>query len=665
MAGIAGLGPFVWLAPRGCARLGLPLACNLGLGLIAVVATHIVYLNLPIGDAALVAMGLSIAALVLNAILRPKHLLSELFAALRTAHTSWSIGSLGLLVALLAIWPAVRAGGEQPYRVGVDEIGYAITAQYLRDGGTRKSLEAAVIRETGQPSLREALAANVTALDFDVDVASEFILKSQRYGYSGMLASIAELLGAKRVVAFQMCFLVFPIWLLFAVAFSFLSEDLGITRPVAVAWSASIALNCNLLNVLCEGQHAQIFTSALMGLIFVFWWRWRRNGGISAGFAEGGALATFLFAIVAATYFEQIIALGAVAFLVVIGDLIYGKPHLKRGNLVLVFACALGCCLTGGYMADWAPRILHHTANMARGGGGFWQPQWAQPVDIAGYVDIYNPAVSTFVGRGVLQALGLGIVSLALVEATLVVLWRSRAADSVFWAAPLVFVAIVFVKSFYLDHIHNYNYMKAYTFMLFPIVSLHAWTSGIAWTRLGRRLGGTGQMNEAFRAALPVWAILVGILYLHRYESECRTLPKGVEALSSQVLRRKLRDSAVVVGGFGGVGNMMLGAYSSLPWLNLGWADPYLPPSEGKPILFLALKRDLPFPDQIERKYRGSMLVDNDAILLIDTGRTVNVPPDQRTRRGLAPTNSDNPDKLQWPTKLGDQWDEIVFEVRG
>jgi len=671
IAAAAGVGPLALLAPPRWRHgwLVLPLLLNCGLGLVAIVGVEAIYSEHAVGSAVPWAIGLSGACLATAMLWKWKNLPAATRGLWHDFRKKGAGSVLLFSVALLAVWPGIRTGGEQPYRVGVDEIGYAVTAQYLRDGGTRHALATAIQHETGQPTVAQALLATSTALDFNLNISAEFILKSQRSGYPGLVASVLQAIGVERVVLAQWLLLFFPLWLLAAVMAVFLCEDLGLSQPVGLLWAAALGLNCNLLNVLCEGQHAQVFTSGLTAILIVLWWRWRRmaasGASLRAIFGRDFILGVFVFAVVAATYSEQLILLGGAGVLMCVADLVVERGRINRGNWAVVLACLTGLLATGRYATEWVPFVIRHVTNVASGGGGFWQPQWALPLDILGYTNIYAIAVPDFIGRGWWVALPLGLASLALLEFTLWKLWRERTRDPAFWLAPMLFVAAIFAKSFFWDHIHNYNYMKAYTLLLLPLLALHAWTftelcqmTAVRWPthRWARGLG-RGPL------LLPAWIILTGLVYLGGYEHDAITMPAGVRALASQESRRILQDAGIVIGGSGGIGNQMLGAYARLPWLNLAWADPFLPPHDGKRILFLALKRDLVDPESIARRHAGSIVLENSDVLLIDTGERIRVPPEQIGRQGLKPTDLRNPAKPRWPVTLYVEWSKLADKI--
>lgn len=241
IAALAGAGPFAVLVPTRWRNgwTALPLLLNLGMGLIALVAVNVIAANGTIGLVAPVAIAVSVALLAFKIIVKRSVALAAGLALLRDIRIAAPSAALMLAAALVALWPSLRLGGDQPYRVGVDQLGYAVSAQFLLDGGTPSSLAATIMRETGQPTLAEALPANVTSLDFPSNIASEFILRSHRSGYPGLAAVMLRFAGVERALSAQCLVLLFPVWLLISVAAVFLREDLGFSRPSSLIWAVA------------------------------------------------------------------------------------------------------------------------------------------------------------------------------------------------------------------------------------------------------------------------------------------------------------------------------------------------------------------------------------------------------------------------------------------
>lgn len=379
----------------------------------------------------------------------------------------------------------------------------------------------------------------------------------------------------------------------------------------------------------------------------------------------------FAFAVVAATYSEQTIVFGILFCLMGAGDLLLREGRVLRANLWILLAGAAGLVMTGAYALSWLPFIVKHIANVSTGSAGFWQPQWATVVDILGYKNIYIPAEPFFAGRSWGTALALGLVSLAAAELAILQLWTRRGADVAYWLAPPLFVALVFTKSFYIGHQINYTYMKAYTILLLPLVALHAWTL----TSLTSRGAGpkTAENNRPWVSVsmmfFPALIIFMGVGYLRDYSSTSLSLPKGVAVLWTPKVSAVLRDSAVIIAAPDKVpnslkiSNMTLGGYAELLWLNLNYADPFLPPHAGKRILLLALKRDLADSHRIERRNADRIVVQNDDVLLVDTGLRVEIPNYQVGLPGLMPIDRRNPASPTWPLNLAPRWSAISDSV--
>src|SRR5882724_2646715 len=120
MAGIAaaaGAGPAaLLLRPRWRhGWLALPLLVNCGLGLIALVAVRAIYGDQPVGTAVPQAIGLSGLGVALAVLWKWRRLPAVARSLWTDFRGRGAVSLLLLVMALIAIWPGIRTGGEQPY----------------------------------------------------------------------------------------------------------------------------------------------------------------------------------------------------------------------------------------------------------------------------------------------------------------------------------------------------------------------------------------------------------------------------------------------------------------------------------------------------------------------------------------------------------------------
>jgi hypothetical protein len=565
------------------------------------------------------------------------------------------------LTCVAVLLPVIRQGGAQPFRYGIDQLGYAITGQYLRDGGTRPELESSVLKETGQTTLKKALVANSTSVSFNDNIASEFILKSLRFGYPGAIACSSTVCGERFVMNMQMLVLLFPIWLIVSVLVDFLETEMGFSAFASVLSGAAFAANTGLLNVLYEGMHAQIFSMGLVSAILVIWWDLRR--GIEVHVSTDirlRVLLAVLFAMVFATYSEQALILAIFGIILTAGDVLFRSARLIRANMTVFWAAIAGCLLTGPYSLLWFPFIVAHTADVAGGGSGYWQPQWAQASDILGITNAYSPAAPLFIGRSWFGALSIGVLSFILLDLALVSLWLKKVRDQTFWLTPIAFVTLVFIKSFYVDHIHNYNYMKSYTILLFPLFILGVWTiysisrtisAHISWKRITPHL--------VF--SLPIAFILLnGAIFLRDFQKSARFPPQGIEDLAAPKVSAILADSTLLVYGGSGLDNAIAAAYTPMNWLNVGWSDPFIPPYAGKQILFLCFRDGVSDWQHFLHSNLERTIVSEPDFALITTSFKAEVPYNERLMHGMPILAKLNGAGHPFPLELTPMWNGMV-----
>lgn len=631
-----GIGPFLTLVPARIrnAFLGVALLWTLGIGMVLVASVYCVALGFPVGRAVPAALFVSLAFLAAG-MARPSALAARVRLAL-AAVVRWKYQlALGAFVPLLVVAPGFWKGLTQPHRVGVDEMGYAITGQYLLEGGSLKALKSEIIAQTGKPGLEAALAANGESLNVNANIASEFLFKSLRW-YPAGTAAILSTLGERYVLPFQFLLLYFPLVLLFGVAHHFLRTLADLPEWAAILGAAAVLLNVNLLNVLCEGQHAQVFGSPFFFLLFGQLFFFRRS--CTSAVAESGAPSEILFtgllsAIVLCAFPELLFLSAVLAGLVCCLDLVIYRKVLDRGVLLFGLAVAAGFALGGPYASRWPAFLLSHLRHLQTG-GGFWQPQWAFPAEILGLFDIYRPAAPEYIGRDIAGgALVLGI-SLLCVE---VVVLRPIAGgkwDASYWLAPVLFVAAVFAKVYFVNKLHNYQYMKAYTLVMVPLLALFFGAFG----HVARVAG----WPRVLLAGCMVWVLGQGLSYVKRYTQEATFTPYS--PARTKALKSCVRwDDYVWVMTSGGIDKLGCASLVRLNWLNLAWDIPYLIPHMGKRVGIWCDRKDL--AEAVPAK-GVSVLYEDEVRILFDSGVTLGN--DSLVDGCMAPIPAGGSPKARW-----------------
>ena len=621
---IAGAGPFLLIVPSIIKRspLGIPLLLAFGLGMISLVSLYILSMNIAAKWSVHAAIAISMTSLLVTGATNLPWLVKEIktdIAESRKWILALAINSAAVLILLI---PGFSRGMTQPFRIGVDQLGYAITGQYLLDGGSLHELTSEVVRQTGIVNPNEAIRANSTCLEMNVNIACEFLLKSKRW-YPATLAAMCSATGNELVANCQLLLLFTPLLLLLYCSWHMFTKYFLFPRWIALLAAWASTYNCNILNVLHEGQHAQIYAMPLLALLIFQLLEFRSGTQINSISGKIEVRQIFYTAIVMAFlmggYSELAMVIAAITAIAVIIDIISRKLTHTFSALAFSSCLLLGMALTGPYGFSWPEFILAHVKNL-QSNGGFWQPQWGLPLEIVGLIDMYNPAASVYIGRGFNQEILYEIISIVMIEIVFIFLFFKRySIDLSVWLAPFAFTIMIFIKVYLINHIHNYQYMKAYT-MLGPFLT------GIFLASLSFLFNNRQANNKFIAWSAPILASIIiigtGLRYIIHYERESKVLP--IELATDKNLRSILdAEKATILCVTGNVEQMMVGAYIRFNWLNLGWSNPFLLPHNGKKILLFVLKSDLAQPEaDIKTPY--SIVYESPSLILLDTGETIN-----------------------------------------
>jgi hypothetical protein len=611
----AGVGPFLYFVPARLRSsfLGVTLLLTLGLGIILVAAVYCLSLGLTLASAVPGSMGFSLGC-VAYGLRRPSDL-RERVAASIGALARWKYHTAAaLVIPLVVVSPGAHRGLTQPLRIGVDQMGYAITGQYLLEGGSLESLRGDVLAQTGKANLDEALASNSAALCVNTNIASEFLLKSQRWYPAGIAATLSSL-GERYVLPIQFLFLYFPLVLMFGASYHFLRQLTGVSDGLSVLGAAAVVMNVNLLNNLCEGQHAQVFGGPFFFLLLSQLFYFRNGSSVSTTGQHGSrapeyAFTCLLAGMVVCSFPELLLLTAILTGLVWFLDLVCCRRVWHASLFRFGVAVAGGVALAGPYGLGLPAFYCSHLKHLQTG-GGFWQPQWAWPAEILGLFNIYTSPVAAYIGRGKTGGFTVLCFSILCVELVVLRLFARMKVDISFWLAPVVFVMAVFVKVYYVNHLHNYQYMKAYTLVMLPFMALFF---GACYALLRARV-----IGRVLLGGCMLWIVALGGLYLVRYTKEATYTSCSMARLAR--LKGDVNwDDYVWITRSPRIDKLVYGSLVRFNWLNLGWEVPYLEPHIGKKIGIWCEPKELDgqcLEDTVTTLYRDSELV------LLDSGWTL------------------------------------------
>ncbi len=385
-----------------------------------------------------------------------------------------------ILIAII-LTPILRAGfPTTPYRLNVDQAGYAQTAQFLLEGGTLKKVAEEIKHEIGATNLRETVKADTQALNLNVLINALFFLRvGTRTGYISMLSAYALITRSSHVLQVQFLSLAISYGLLFGILFCCLFLLLEFSDVLALSISAAMALNANLLNAYYEGLNVTIFFMPFLAALFFEYGLMRQSGSLrqpGKGFAnilsDNGIKPVFflslLLSVPFSAYGEGALTILALFLICLVLDCLF-KKRIDFSSLFLPLSAAVLTC------ALISPQIYHHFKwSLAflseRNVQGFWHPHWASPAEIVGIFNMYaSPYINGMTGlmtRNSINTFINAIVSLVLLAFVLSYLRTKKNLDTALWLAAPVFVLVSFLETRYVSMTFNYIYTKAFTILL-------------------------------------------------------------------------------------------------------------------------------------------------------------------------------------------------------
>jgi len=473
---------------------------------------------------------------------------------------------IGVSLSVSCIFFAAHGEQQQPLRVGIDGIGYAITSKYLHDGGTLDALEKSIENETSIHD-RSAIAQNQLSINFNHNISAEFLLKSRRW-YPALLAALAQCTGTKTVWDLQFAVLCIPLFGLFGISVHLFRIMLQINPYVSIFASLAIILNCNFLNVLCEGQHAQIFSAPFLCVLFNQWIVSRNERAKfewSIFLDREIYFSAFAFAVSISAYPEIILVATAVLFCGKILDVCIflwtrSKFPIERNFL---FAAFLGIIIAMP-LTITLPKFYTAQVHNLQKEGGFWQPQWAAPIEIVGLKNMYTVPEPIYIGRNIEDKVISYTISIIIFEFFIIFMFKKNKNDmSVFLASP-IFVILMYIKVAIVSQINNYEYMKAYTILIVPIMIAYLGAMIAIFNNL--------RLQLIISSGLLCWSSVVGIQYLSDYRKDSfRTNPGNCQ--------KSFNELGVMQGEYiwiliaPGLSPISYAAGINMNILNLGWSN--------------------------------------------------------------------------------------------
>jgi len=522
-------------------------------------------------------------------------------------------GVLFLFWGLIFLAPIWQAGYlTTPWRTGVDQVGYAETATFLANGNLYSQAVLEFLKTTRAQSMAEARELDGTTANASISVHTNFLFISTRVGFPYLAATFKNWLDEDHVYRIIFLLLLFPTLMLGAVFCLFLMKSTGMGLCKAAMWTFALLLNCNLINVWFEGQYAHTFSAPFALLYWLLAYE-VRAGRLSLKNAL--PLGTLALALLLSVYQEL-----AKANFLILCSLSFATILFRRDIAKRFVGFFIGTHLLASVMVLPQTKIVLEAALYQLKGfktSGWQQPQWASPIEILGFLDIYRnnpPSSYAYEGRSELELAIHVLLAILLLTFVVYALTRRKIIDPWFWLFPPVFVSIIFVKNFLIEQLISYQYMKSYAIML-PLMFLFFVTiiNGIRWSK--------------FISPILVAVICVtGLMYIDKFRKDSFVVDEDMFEIRDKAVAWQLQNYGLITVGQV-VREHMIMPFFPMNWLNWGFRaalaekgieSPRLIDGFNPPVLYLVIKKGMRCPSCLSR-YSSEIVFENGAYAFLRT----------------------------------------------
>lgn len=617
-----GIGLYELIVPEALKSRSLFLLLPAGLGLlvISIVDAYLVYASLNVRLSLYVCAGVGTGTLIL-ALLRNRGYSNGFLQRIRDLK-SLSRYKVALFAVLLCaiLAPTLKANiATTPYRIGIDQVGYAESAQFLVEGGTLERARANLLKGLQSNNLPLAEAKNIRSLNFGTYVDTEFLLKAMRWGFPGVVASLTELTGSAHAFKIEFTVLIFSYALLVGLAFHVLQRTFLLPPTIAFAGIVVLALNCNLLNVYYEGELAEIFILPYFLMMFALYSDARADRFTAPAVGKVQTilkpllLLAFLTAGMFSAYNEAMLLFCALFYLVMLLDFCFYRRTSRQAMLMMMMGLGAGFLAVLPFSWHWFVYTVANLQGLAR--AGFWQPHWASLAEILGLLDMYRQIGYQLFERSIINE----IASVTLSVGALAILCRfvlkNRHVDKALWIAPFIIVLVAYLKTHFIDGILNYPYMKVYTILL-PLLVIPALAALYDYAQRKGPFVRYGQF-------LPLFTVtLTGILYIGQYLVQGHYVTRDMFSMYGYNGTRRFNEFAVVTQQQD-IAEYMLSPLISMNWLNQSTVPTSIEPAVNKDVLIILSNTQLACRTCFVKRYHKQIVYKNPSYVFFNTGLTV------------------------------------------
>jgi hypothetical protein len=457
-------------------------------------------------------------------------------------------------ITLIGLGPKIGSRGsiDMALRVGPDAIGNVIGAQALLGNRTIDDLEQELTVGSNSRAVDEVVdppsRKMYELLSFRSQVRGEFIVAGLRWGFSGAVASFASVLGETHLWE-----IVASLPTIAAIAAALLIFELLSRRSKKMFPSALIALaiigNMSLLQGWHEGGLAQAFAVSAVPIVMLYIWE---NGDQK----KVRALTVLLLAGVFASYSDLTIVLIAVLLIFLVVQFLTRQRDIKKCFRTFFDLVALPFLVAAPFsikFINYLPRRLQDSSI-----GGWSMARWPGILEILGLFPSFTNNSTGLIKRVpaeiVFMAVGNAVV-LGIVLRILIVNWKKASTHMV--TAAAIVLLLVFLKSVWLDHATNYQYIKAIG-CIAPLGLL-----ALSDLMLDQKL--KHWVSRVVVFALPVVCIFMSLSYVVAYRSNSIRIEAAEQA--KYIEARNVLDEFTFIAP-GGFETVLLSPFSRLDWMN-------------------------------------------------------------------------------------------------
>ena len=465
-----GIGLFVLIVPSYFKKSYLCAVISpiLGCCLLAIIGSWVIALNMTIQWAMIFSL---IVATGLNLFILGR---GKLWRKIVFKKPSFkNIVSCVLFVVILSVLalPAIRQDDiTTPLRLNGDSVGYAGAAQALVDGSTLSSIGQDTEVATDTTNIKDIQNGNALLLRLDLHCSSIFLLGAMRWGYPIILASTTWVVGFGSVYHLNFILLIFAWAMLLGLLYFACKEIMKVSSFIYWGLVIALALNCNLLNVYYEGSYAQIMAMPIIFMLLLYIYSLFEGQGNKKGIIFVGILVASLIAVWFESFISLLVVCGILLVLIFCSSIKIQKKWIGILGFGILSSLVMIAPLTWNWILIMKNILSTYLKDLSI--GGWWQPQWATPPDIMGWINIYAHGSGTILLHRNIVELVVACLGSILILLAIGYYIRKKKSDGVLWLAAPLFVLLVFIKCVN-DRTNNYQYYKSYTEFI-PIIFLFA-----------------------------------------------------------------------------------------------------------------------------------------------------------------------------------------------